>query len=423
MPKERRKTNGTEAVRWGRRRTDRAGTDFKILYRKLEHALARIERIENIGGTLSQILEILVGEFRDELGFESGRVYERDGDDFVLCCAHGMPPDVPIGFRVTSDYPPQRRLMTEGIILYHPGDPGYDSQYEQRLGITSTFAAITLGEGNTHVLSLTVQGGLHDDRYVFYALSAVRHVINLKLQQQKFSSVLEEARRIQQSLLPAGPPRFADYDIDGRSRPAEEVGGDLYDYLEITTRQLGVAIADASGHGLPAALIARDVITGLRTGLTEDLKVIRTVERLNRVIHRAALTSKFISLFYGEFEPDGYLVYCNAGHNPGLLQQGRAFIELRTGGMVLGPDPDAHYQSGYVRLEAGDRLFLYTDGLVDAESPAGVAFGLNRLKRALRAHAELPSRELVAAVFAELDRFTQNRPQHDDITAVAIRKT
>ena len=90
--------------------------------------------------------------------------------------------------------------------------------------------------------------------------------------------------------------------------------------------------------------------------------------------------------------------------------------------MVLGPDPDAHYQSGYVRLEAGDRLFLYTDGLVDAESPAGVAFGLNRLKRVLRAHAELPSRELVAAVFAELDRFTRSRPQHDDITAVAIRK-
>ena len=106
MPKERRKTNGTEAVQWGRRRTDRSGTDFKILFRKLEHALSRIEQIENIAGMLSHILEILVSEFRDELGFESGRLYERDGDDFVLCCAHGMDSDVPIGFRVTSDYRP-----------------------------------------------------------------------------------------------------------------------------------------------------------------------------------------------------------------------------------------------------------------------------------------------------------------------------
>ena len=422
MPKERRQTNGTEAVRWGRRSTDRSGTDFKVLYRKLEHALSRIERIENIAGTLTQILEILVSEFNEELGFESGRLYERDGDDFVLCCGHGMATGVPIGFRVTSDYAPQRRLLSEGVVLYHPGDPGYDPQFEQQLGITSTFAAITLGDGNSHVLSLTVRDGLHDVRYVFYALSAVRHAINLKLQQQKLTSVMEEARRIQHSLLPPGPPRFAGYDINGLSRPAEEVGGDLFDYLEITNRQLGVAIADASGHGLPAALIARDVITGLRTGLTEDLKVIKTVERLNRVIHRAALTSKFISLFYGEFEADGYLVYCNAGHNPGLLQQGRAFIELRTGGMVLGPDPDAHYQSGYVRLEAGDRLFLYTDGLVDAESPAGVAFGVNRLKRILRAHPDLPSRELIAVMYAELDRFTCCCPQHDDITAVAIRK-
>jgi sigma-B regulation protein RsbU (phosphoserine phosphatase) len=419
----RRKTNGTEAVQWGRRRTDRSGTDFKILYRKLEHALSRIEKIENIAGMLSHILEILVSEFRDELGFESGRLYERDGDDFVLCCAHGMNSEVPIGFRVTSDYQPQRRLLAEGIVLYRPGDPDYDPLFEQKLGVTSTFAAIALGEGNTHTLSLTIRGGIHDERYSFYALSAVRHVINLKLQQQRLTSVLEEARRIQHSLLPPGPPKFAGYDIDGLSRPADEVGGDLFDYLDISNRQLGVAIADASGHGLPAALIARDVITGLRTGLTEDLKVIRTVERLNKVIHRAALTSKFISLFYGEFEPDGYLVYCNAGHNPGLLQQGRSFIELRTGGMVLGPDPDAHYQNGYVRLQAGDRLFLYTDGLVDAENPAGVAFGLNRLKRVLRANAELPSGELVAAVFEELDRFTHRRPQHDDITAVAIRKT
>ena len=92
-----------------------------------------------------------------------------------------------------------------------------------------------------------------------------------------------------------------------------------------------LAIADASGHGLPAALLARDVITGLRMGMADDLKIIKAVERLNRVIHRSALSSKFVSLFYGEVEPNGNFLYCNAGHNPPLLRRPGSFQQLTQG--------------------------------------------------------------------------------------------
>lgn len=425
MSQSSRHLNGTEPYAAGPdRRADRRETNFKALYRRLEHALDQIEQMGNVSGMLSHVLEILVREFRAELGFESGRLYERDGDDFVLCCGHGLQPGAPLGLRINSDeYLPQRNLLAEGLIVVRPGDPGYDPEFERSVGVSATFAAITLGEGNTHVMSFSIRGIPVDDMRIVYSLSTVRHVINVKLQQQKMSGVLEEARRIQQSLLPAASPEFPGYDIHGVSRPADAVGGDLFDYLPIASRLLGVAIADASGHGLPAALVARDVITGLRTALTEDLKVIRTVERLNRVIHRAALSSKFISLFYGEFEPDGYLVYCNAGHNPPLLLHGRTFLELRAGGLVLGFDPTAHYQSGYIRLSPGDLLVMYTDGVVDAEDPRGAPFGVRRLRRAIRELGGAGARNVTAALLAALDLHTCGRPQHDDISLVVVRKT
>ena len=125
--------------------------------------------------------------------------------------------------------------------------------------------------------------------------------------------------RIQQSLLVEEPPPFAGYDIAARSVPAEEVGGDFFDFLPFDDEMLGLAIGDASGHGLPAALLVRDVVTGLRMGIEKDLKIAHVFARLNRVIHRSNLSSRFVSVFYGELEANGNLVYVNAGHQPPLL--------------------------------------------------------------------------------------------------------
>jgi len=186
---------------------------------------------------------------------------------------------------------------------------------------------------------------------------------------------------------------------------------------------LGVAIADASGHGLPAALLARDVITGLRIGMYERSKVSRTVERLNRVIHRAALSSKFISLFYGEFGPGGALTYCNAGHNPPLLQRGTSLRTLEKGGLILGPNPAAHYTQGHARLDAGDAVILYTDGLVELANPQGKPYGLAGLKRLLRGLAATGARERVEAIMADADRHSGGATATDDVTVVVVRRT
>ena len=138
----------------------------------------------------------------------------------------------------------------------------------------------------------------------------------------------------------------------GFTTPAELVGGDFFDFITVSDRILGVAIADASGHGLPAALQVRDVYTGLRMGVERDFKIVRTVERLNRIIHQSRMTTRFVSLFYGEIEDDGNLMYVNAGHPHPLHFHGRSVTPLEQTGMVLGPDRQRRpTAAGYRRLE------------------------------------------------------------------------
>ena len=200
------------------------------------------------------------------------------------------------------------------------------------------------------------------------------------------------------------------------------MGGDLYDFVRVSSRSLGIAVADASGHGLPAALQARDAIIGLRMGVEENLRISATIEKLNRVVAHSALASKFISLFYGELDASGTLVYCNAGHNPPLLWNGATFRELRRGGMILGPNPEATYERCYETLEPGDLLVAYTDGIVEAEDGADDAFGMERLKAVIVGCPFASAREVVEAIFAAVRAHVGGDARDDDQTIVAVRR-
>jgi len=396
--------------------------DFKVLYRNLESALAEIERTDNVAETLELLLDALVTRSGKELGLKGGRVYKREEEDYLLCCSFGTTGDAPVGVRLPPDYPPHLKTLEDGLLIMHPGEPGYDEIFERSVGVEATFAAIAAGKGNRFVIGFSIDGDVQEERLV-YSLSAVRHVINLKLEQQEFTGMLEQARAIQESMLPDSCPCFPGYDLAGRARPAERVGGDLFDYLRVSSDVLGVAIADASGHGVPAALMARDVITGLRTLAGEDAEIGETVQRLNRVIHQAALSSKFVSLFYGRFSTDGDLAYCNAGHNSPLLMRSGSCSELTPGGPVLGPIPGARYEHGNEHLETGDTVVMFTDGVVERENHSGEPFGTDRLRRLLDAGYEKSAERLVEQICASVDSHARELPPSDDMTVVVIRKT
>lgn len=397
----------------------RAPADYKALYRKLERTLNRIESMEDTSGALFDCLVSLVEDFREDLGFVGGRIYEREGDHYVLRKRHGRSRRAAIGYQVPISYPPIQTVLKDGLLIMRRVDPGFDETIEGAIGV-SKFAAFSV-DGGRHIVSLTIHGPI-DEEHTLYALNGVRHIINMKLRHQHLDEVIQQAREIQLSILPVAPPDFVGYDIDGESRPADVVGGDLFDYIPQSERLIGVAVADASGHGLPAALQARDVITGMRMGMSENLKIITAIERLNQVIHRSRLSSRFVSLFYGEVESNGNFIYCNAGHPPALLFSRGSFTELKLGGLVLGPNPTARYERGFARLEPGDTVLMYTDGVTEAAGHGDREYGVERLKKVVKRMASRTAREVVQAIFEDLDAFTGGRPQIDDRTVVALRR-
>lgn len=255
------------------------------------------------------------------------------------------------------------------------------------------------------------------------AIHSLLYAMRQHLERRELEDLFEQARAIQMSLLPQNQCAFEGYDIYSMSTPAQSVGGDLYDYLQVSANTLGLAVADASGHGLPAALQARDVAVGLRMGVERDLKITSMVAKLNAVIHRSGLSSRFISLFFGELETNGNFSYINAGHPPALLQDAHGIRELSVGGMVLGPDPDAQYKMGYVHVDRGATLVLYSDGVIERGTAWGrEPFGFTQLKKWMRDWKKGPAEAAVKDLFERLAQHEPGKPFDDDVTVMLVRR-
>lgn len=396
----------------------------KSLFRRVGRTLSAIEQGETPLATIRAAADHMVRNFHGELGVVGGRIYRLEGTAYELVDTFGQTPQVPAGVRVPLSYPPIQELLERGLLVMDRNAPGLDMDLERSLGTGERFAAIALGDGE-YIISFDVTPGLGSDDELAASLNIVRLAISQKLRQERFDEILKDARRIQNSILPKRVPEYPGFDLAGDSRAAEVVGGDFYDFIPLSPEIFDLAIADASGHGLPAALQVRDVYVGLRMGLARDFKLVRTVERLATIINRSKLVSKFVSLFVGELESNGNLVYVNAGHVPPfLLKKDGKLLFLREGGMVLGPSDKASYVRGFVRLEPGDVLVMYTDGITEClHHRTGEEFGLERLVRLVRRHRHEPARDIVKTIFDATASFSGQGTPSDDQTVVVVKRT
>ncbi|HYC60139.1 MAG TPA: PP2C family protein-serine/threonine phosphatase [Thermoanaerobaculia bacterium] len=393
--------------------------DYKRLLTQVERTLEQLDTDTSASrtATVSQIAETIATNFRVELGITGGRVYESREHTYELVSRFGESHDGAIGIEVPKDYKPIELVTENGIVVMDPTDPGFDPVLEEKLG-AHRFCAISVGDED-YIIAFNVSSS-HRREDILFSLNLIRYVINQRIRATWYESLIVEAQRIQQSILPSRIPQYAGYDIWGRTVPAEIVSGDFYDYIPVSDNILGLAIADGSGHGLPAALVVRDVYMGLRMATDRDFKIIRTLEKLNHIIHRGRLTTKFVSLFYGELETGGILIYCNAGHNPPFLLRKNGKTEfLRNGGPVLGPTPDATYMRGYVQLEAGDLLCLYTDGIIEAHDRQDREFGTDRLIRIVKATRARSAQEIGQEVLRRVAKW--GREDEDDRTIVIVK--
>jgi serine phosphatase RsbU (regulator of sigma subunit) len=258
------------------------------------------------------------------------------------------------------------------------------------------------------------------------------HLRNLSLvalasREERLRSEMELARSIQLDLLPRHTPRLPWIELAGRMRTSSEVGGDYYDFLELDEHRLGLALGDATGHGVPAAMLIASVAVAFHAQAAEGLAPAAVLAGMNQslgrlVADRSRRRGAFAGFFYGLVERESSLLrYTNAGMPaPWLFRRDGRLERLRRGGQLLGVEEGQAYLQGVLRLHPGDLLFLRSDGLEDQQDHAEEAFGEARLASWLQMRTAEDLEGLADELLEELTHFGGGQ-QSDDISFVFMR--
>ena len=248
-------------------------------------------------------------------------------------------------------------------------------------------------------------------------------------QRERIHREIEIAREVQERLLPRGGPRIEGLDYAGHCRPALTIGGDYFDYIETPSGEIGFALGDIAGKGVPAALLMASLQASLR-GLTAggpltqgggDLREL--MAKLNALVYDATPKNRFATFVYALYNiQTRQMRLCSAGHNASLLLGSKGQVEwIRPPGIALGLTRRAVYEQVEFTLAPGDRLILYTDGITEARDGVGDEYGEARLASLVTGLDAVPAAESLAALIADVDRFAGDTPQHDDLTALVLR--
>ena len=249
----------------------------------------------------------------------------------------------------------------------------------------------------------------------------------LGLMRQSIEQELRLARSIQQASLPKEVPTLEGWQITPYYRPAREVGGDFYDFHLLSEGRLGLAVGDATGKGVPAALVMSTTcgMLQLAAEASDSSSPGEVLEQVNKTLLTRTPTNMFVTCFYAILEPNsGRLAYANAGHDlPYIRRHSGNVKELRARGMPLGLMPGIGYEEDETFLEAREVALFYTDGLVEAHDPKGEMFGSPRLQALIVEHAA-EGRALEDFLLRELYNFTgEGWEQEDDITLVTLERS
>lgn len=392
----------------------------KVFYRKLDIIQNKIGKDKSRQDFLFDLTLELEKVFGDDLRIGKGIIYEKNDDEFILI---SKPDDsqknIVNNIKVTD---PAIEVLEENKIyiydnpaLIFPGWGYHQTKYKIPVALKVS------SPENTWVFVFDLKSDWQREEIEF-CLNAVRSALKYRLISDSLNNEMQQAVLIQKSLLPEKPPKLNGYDIAGQSNPAELVGGDIYDYIKFDDDSFGFCIGDASGHGLPAALLARDAVTGLRMGLEKHMKMVHTLKKLNHVIYQSVLSTKFISMFYGELEDDGNLFYVNAGHPAPILVKDQKIVELDSTGVIFGALSEIELHRSFVRIEKGSVLVLFTDGIFERENKDGKDYGLERLTNLIIKNQSLPASEIRDSILNDANSFGDYKKWDDDVTVVVIKR-
>jgi serine phosphatase RsbU (regulator of sigma subunit)/predicted ester cyclase len=243
---------------------------------------------------------------------------------------------------------------------------------------------------------------------------------------ERIEQELQVARRIQHASLPKEVPTLEDWQISPYYQPAREVGGDFYDFHLLSEGQLGLVVGDATGKGVPAALVMSTTCGMLRLAAQNYSSPGEMLQRVNEALFPNIPTNMFVTCFYAILDPkSGSLRYANAGHDlPYVRRGGGDAEELRARGVPLGLMPGMEYEEKELVLEAGEAALFYSDGLVEAHDLKGEMFGFPRLRALISEHGDEEESSLGDFLLGGLYSFVgEGWEQEDDITLLTLRRS
>ena len=266
---------------------------------------------------------------------------------------------------------------------------------------------------NSVVIDLTMIGGI-----------MILFVLMLELKDKLLAKTeLEGGRKVQKALLPDENPEIPGWKVWLYSRPANEVCGDLVDYLELSENHIGLTMADVAGKGLSAALMMSKLQSTIRAIANERDSLSKFAENVNHIFHRDSLPSLFASMIYFHVIPGkGKLKYVNAGHLPPLLLKEETVEEMPKGDAALGIIKDSKFKEQKLELKQGEVLVVYSDGVTEAANEIGQFFGKERLVNTIKKYHDLPADKLGEAITRQVEIFAGEAPRSDDLSLIVLKR-
>lgn len=407
--------------------------DQKKLHKTIESIAS--QKFENEEEMLKYVLEQIVNDKSFEV--TGGRIWKFDPESFSykLLYQTGKIDKIDPRFRIRlKNYPEFERIAKERTILADETLTELKKKGIFRYSATGVGSRVKLNGKIYYEYILALNSNLLDEEFRLN-MSIIATALTSQIRQKRIlasatnlKADLDKARQLQKSILPEHEYKFHNYDIFGLTDPAEIVGGDFFDYLEIGDDQdrLGIAVGDAASKGVSAAAEAMYISGALRMASNFEIKITPLMKKMNQLVNKIFEDDKFSSLFYGELSTDknGLFLYTNAGHNPPLFYSSRKNkVEyLLVTGPVLGPVPHAKYQIESINFFPGDILLMFSDGIVDSTNSKGEPYPEVRLINLLRNNKNRTPKEIALKILDDVLRFSKNGTYSDDKTLVVIKR-
>jgi serine phosphatase RsbU (regulator of sigma subunit) len=362
------------------------------------------------------------------------RLIDRERDELVIMAVHNLSKEYlakgpvrmstsdidkialsPVGFEYV------RNMATDPRVQY-PQESAREGIVSM-LSVGMRYKGRAIGALRVYTASEQAFSPLKIDLLKAVAAQAAAAIENTRLlketvEAQALEKQVQMAAEVQQRMIPQTPPKVPGLDLAAVYVPCFQLGGDFYDFIPLPGDNIGLAVADVAGKGVPASLIMASVRAALRAQVDNVYYLYEVVRRVNIMLFRDTTASEFVTLFYGVLDArNKQFTFCNAGHPPGLIRRGEEIIELTADNMVLGIDPDQQYRQTVVQLKSGDVLLLYTDGLTDAMNFQQEIFGKQRLLEVFKQSAN--TAELVTEhILWEVRKYVGMAERTDDITMI-----